>query len=61
MGGDTSGVSTARSHIESAFLKGATELNLGGIGLVSLPEEIGLLKNLTKLYLGNNKLINLLL
>lgn len=46
----------ALQRIEEAAATGASELDLSGLGLESLPPEIGQLANLTTLSLGGNLL-----
>ena len=45
--------------IEKAAQEKATELNLAGKGITSLPAELGKLTNLTRLYLSNNQLTSI--
>ena len=46
----------AQRLINQADKDGATELELGGLGLTSVPPEIGQLAQLTSLYLNSNQL-----
>lgn len=50
---------TVEQKIASALEFGATELDLSGMGLTALPENIGQLTNLEVLYLSNNQLASL--
>jgi internalin A len=49
----------AEKRIQKALKTGATELDLGGLGLTELPESIGQLSRLQKLFLSNNQLTSL--
>ncbi len=53
------GYNKALQRINKAAESKATELNLSGLGLSSLPPEIVRLTSLTKLYLSNNNLSSL--
>lgn len=49
----------AEQRIEAALQEGATELDLSGLGLTELPEEIASLTQLRSLYLSHNQLTEL--
>jgi internalin A len=47
----------AERRIQAALESGATELDLWGLGLTAIPESLGNLANLTRLYLDQNQLM----
>ena len=52
MATETPSLQEARRRIEAAAREGAEELDLGGLGLTEIPEELYALTHLKVLYLG---------